>query len=184
MRVLEVGTGTGYNAALLAELVGAGNVTTVEVDATLADQAGRALHAAGYPVTVVSGDGTHGYPENAPYDRVIVTAGVHHVPYAWIAQTRPGGRLVVPFLGTFHPDSPLVVLTVREDGTAEGRFGGPGWFMPLRGQRLPQRVRNRAEERWAEAGKPDTTRFGITVTPEGQQIWLDSPANPFTPSTE
>lgn len=180
MRVLEIGAGTGYNAAILAHIAGAENVTTVEIDATLADHARHALRRAGYPVEVVTGDGIHGYPDNAPYDRIIVTAAVHEVPYAWIEQTRPGGLILVPWAPTFHPDGPLAALTVRADGTAEGRFGSPAWFMPLRGQRRSQRVLQQARERWVAAGKPDATRFGVTVTPDGQRIWLDSPDNPVS----
>lgn len=74
MTVCEIGTGTGYNAALLATRLGAGNVITIEIDARLADRARRALHAAGHNVTVVTGDGALGYPPRAPYDRIIATA--------------------------------------------------------------------------------------------------------------
>lgn len=180
MRVLEIGTGSGYNAALLAELAGVGNVVTVEIDESLADHARRALDASGHPVEVVVADGASGHPPGAPYDRVIVTAAVHEVPYAWIEQTRPGGLVLVPWAPTVHPDCPLVALAVREDGTAEGRFGDPGWFMPLRGQRLSQQEQYATTERWTAMGKPEATRFGVTVTPEGQRIWLDTPDNPVS----
>ncbi|MBA9001725.1 methyltransferase domain-containing protein [Thermomonospora cellulosilytica] len=179
MRVLEIGTGTGYNAAVLAHLIGAENVTTIEVDAALAEQARQSLRKAGYPVQVVTGDGEEGYPPNAPYDRIVATAAAHTVPYAWVEQTRPGGLILVPWAATFHPDCPLAVLTVREDGTgtAEGRFAGPSWFMPLRGQRQSYAVAREAKERWEKAGRPDSTRFGVTVTPQGQRVWLDDPGN-------
>lgn len=180
MRVLEIGTGSGYNAAVLAHLLGAGNVITVEIDPALADHARQALDRAGYPVRVVTGDGAEGYAPGAPYDRVVVTASVHTLPYAWVEQTRPGGLIVVPWAATFHPDGPLATLTVRDDGTAEGRFIGPGFYMPVRDQRLPQTLLHETEERWTKAGRPDCTRYGITVTPEGQHIWVDSPANPIT----
>jgi protein-L-isoaspartate(D-aspartate) O-methyltransferase len=179
MRVLEIGTGTGYNAAVLAWLVGTENVTTVEIDATVADQARRALDKAGFPVQVVIGDGADGYPPNAPYDRIIVTAAAHRVPYTWVEQTRPGGLVLVPWGPTFHPDWPLCRLTVRANGTAEGRFIGPSSFMPLRGQRLPQAVIHETEEKWINAGRPDCTRYGVTVIPEGQRIWMDTPDKPI-----
>ncbi|WP_243726038.1 methyltransferase domain-containing protein [Actinomadura rubrisoli] len=178
MRVLEVGTGTGYNAALLAELTGAENVTTVEVDPSLADHARRALEDAGYPVTVVTGDGMRGYRHNAPYDRIIVTAAVREVPYAWVEQLGAGGLILVPWVASFHPDEPLAALEVRADGTAEGRFGAPAWFMPMRSQRLQQQAIRDTETRWAAAGKPEASRYGVTVTADGQRIWLDSPDNP------
>jgi len=98
MRVCEIGTGTGYNAALLAQRLGATNVTTIEVDAFLADRARAALAETGYrDVRGVTGDGALGYPPRAPYDRVLSTASVQQVPYAWVAQTRPGGRVVTPW---------------------------------------------------------------------------------------
>lgn len=179
MRVLEVGTGTGYNAALLAELAGAQNVTTVEVDAFLADHARQALERAGYPVTVITGDGMLGCQHRAPFDRIIVTAAVGEVPYAWVEQTRPGGLILVPWVASFHPDEPLAALEVKADGTAVGRFGCPAWFMPMRSQRLQQQTIRETEERWAAAGKPEASRYGVTVTPQGQRIWLDSPGDPI-----
>ncbi|MGH3804273.1 MAG: rRNA adenine N-6-methyltransferase family protein, partial [Pseudonocardiaceae bacterium] len=79
MRVLEIGTGTGYNAALLAHRLGVQNVTSIEIDPDLADHARRALTATGYPVTVITGDGAQGYPPHAPYDRIMSTAAVQQV---------------------------------------------------------------------------------------------------------
>jgi protein-L-isoaspartate(D-aspartate) O-methyltransferase len=97
-RVLEIGAGTGYNAALLRTLVGPhGNVTTVEIDPHLANRAREALTANGYgDVQVVTGDGAVGHKASAPFDRVIVTAGAWDLPPAWWKQLTKGGRLVVP----------------------------------------------------------------------------------------
>jgi protein-L-isoaspartate(D-aspartate) O-methyltransferase len=179
MRVLEIGTGTGYNAAVLAYLLGEHSVISVEIDPEVADNARAALHRAGYRVEVITGDGEAGYPPGAPYDRIIVTAAAHTVPYAWVQQTRPGGVILVPWAPTVHPEPPLARFTVREDGTADGRFIGPGGFMPLNSQHLPPRVSHETEERWIKAGEPDYGRFGITVTADGQRVWLDSPDNPW-----
>jgi protein-L-isoaspartate O-methyltransferase len=96
MRVLEIGTGTGYNAALLAHRLGSAAVTSVEIDPDLAEQARRALTTSGYPLAVTTADGARGYPPHAPYDRIMATAAVHQVPYPWIAQTRPGGKILTP----------------------------------------------------------------------------------------
>jgi len=138
MRVLEVGTGTGYNAALLAHRLGPENVVTVEVDPQVADQAKAALDATGFgKVTVVTADGTEGYRANAPYDRIIVTAGVTTIPHTWITQTVPGGRVVLPMTGTYQPPG-ILTLTVHQDGTARGRLGRPAAFMALRAQRVPR----------------------------------------------
>lgn len=136
MKVLEVGTGTGYNAALLAHQLGQENVVTVEIDPQVADHAGHVLVAVGLEkVAVITGDGAQGCPANAPYDRVIVTAGVTTIPYAWISQTAPGGRIVLPMTGTYQPPG-ILTLDVGHDGTATGRFGGAAAFMALRAQRV------------------------------------------------
>jgi protein-L-isoaspartate(D-aspartate) O-methyltransferase len=133
-RVLEIGTGTGYNAALLAHRLGAEQVTSVEVDPAVAGQARAALAAAGYgDVCTVVGDGALGYPPGAPFDRVIATVGVHDIPHAWVKQTRPGGRLVLPWANTYAGG--LVALTVAGDGTATGSIVAESSFMWLRGQR-------------------------------------------------
>ncbi|MBV9140027.1 MAG: methyltransferase domain-containing protein [Pseudonocardiales bacterium] len=138
MRVLEIGTGTGYNAALLAHRLGAGNVVSVEVDPGVAEHARHALVAAGFgAVTVVSADGAEGYLPGAPYDRVISTAAVAEVPYAWVAQTRPGGRVLTPWGTPYYPGG-LLALTVHRAGTATGRVVGPASFMWLRSQRIPR----------------------------------------------
>lgn len=98
MRILEIGAGTGYNAALLARLAGPdGHVTTVDVDADLVARASGALAGAGFPdVCVVQADGALGYPGGAPYDRVVATVGAWDLPLAWLDQLAPDGRLVVP----------------------------------------------------------------------------------------
>ncbi len=97
-RVLEIGAGTGYNAALMQHIVGpSGTVVSVDIDVDLARQARDHLVSAGYPdVTVVAADGAEGYPPSAPYDRVIATVGVSDLAPAWLDQTGPGGRIVVP----------------------------------------------------------------------------------------
>ncbi|WP_246258224.1 methyltransferase domain-containing protein [Amycolatopsis anabasis] len=140
-RVLEIGTGTGYNAALLAELVRAsGWVTTVEVDDHLMVGARRRLTDSGYShVRTVLGDGANGNPAGGPYDRVMATAAVHlgRVPYAWVEQTRPGGVILAPVRADLA-SGPLVRFIVGDDGTATGRALPIGvGFMELRSQRTP-----------------------------------------------
>ncbi|WP_228973198.1 methyltransferase domain-containing protein [Streptomyces sp. DH12] len=144
-RVLELGTGTGWNAALLAHRAGPGRVTSVEVDPRPAAEAQRRLRTAGVEVAVHVGDGAAGWRQAAPYDRVIATYAVDTVPWAWVEQTRPGGRIVTPWgrLG-------YVALTVAGDGrSAQGWVQGLGMFMPARGvdQGLElHRVRERVRE--------------------------------------
>ncbi|MFI0258943.1 methyltransferase domain-containing protein [Streptomyces sp. NPDC017056] len=134
-RVLHIGTGTGYDSALLCERVGAARLTTVEVDRSLADAARGRLRRLGYRPRVICADGESGWPRHAPYDRVLCTASLSRVPRAWLAQCVPGARIVTPWKSTLQPAG-LAVLTVAADGrSAAGRFGVPLTFMDLRGQR-------------------------------------------------
>jgi protein-L-isoaspartate(D-aspartate) O-methyltransferase len=133
MRVLEIGTGTGFNAACLAAL--GARVVSVEIDPDLADHARAALHGAGFAdVVVVTGDGELGAPELAPFDRVICTAAAHTVPYAWVRQTRDAGIIVTPYTGEGCKYGTLVLHV--KDGKATGGIEGDAAFMPLRGQFL------------------------------------------------
>ncbi|MFI5710976.1 methyltransferase domain-containing protein [Kribbella sp. NPDC051620] len=95
-RVLEVGTGTGYNAALLSERLGAGQVVSVDIDPDLIAQARERLEVAGYRPLVAVADGVNGYPDGGPYDAVIATCRLDYVPPAWLQQLRPGGVIVTP----------------------------------------------------------------------------------------
>ncbi|GGN29782.1 hypothetical protein GCM10011609_87050 [Lentzea pudingi] len=97
-RILEVGAGTGYNACLLAQLTGRADlVTTIDIDPDVTAKAKRALTATGYgDVHVITSDGALGYPDHAPYDRMIVTVSPWHIPAQWWKQLAPGGRLVAP----------------------------------------------------------------------------------------
>jgi len=97
-RVLEIGAGTGYTACLLAQLAGRADlVTTIDIDPDVTAQASRALAAAGYgDVHVITGDGRLGYPDHAPYDRVIATVSPWDIPAPWWTQLAPGARLVAP----------------------------------------------------------------------------------------
>ncbi|MFD5751325.1 methyltransferase domain-containing protein [Streptomyces sp. NPDC127033] len=271
-RVLEVGTGTGWNAALLAHRAGADNVVSVELDASVATIARAALDRAGLPVRVVHGDGFLGCPDGAPYQRIVATCGLRSLPFAWVEQAAPGGVILVPW-GTYYTFTEATArLVVADNGeSASGPFTGPVNFMRMRAQRLPWpqhsayvpaegtggadktsttiseaefldggdfgiagfavglRVRDCAhvadrkrdgrrpvwfyglsDRSWAVAvfrdgqprarvfqsgprrlwdevedaylwwqrqGKPEFTRFGLTLTAEGQQAWLDDQAD-------
>ncbi|MFP4501475.1 MAG: protein-L-isoaspartate(D-aspartate) O-methyltransferase [Candidatus Hydrogenedentota bacterium] len=128
-RVLEVGTGSGYQTALLAEL--AREVVSIERHEALADQARTRLEACGYEnVQVVCGDGTLGWPERAPYDAILVTAGSPKVPAALVDQLAEGGRLVCP-AGTAEMQR-LRIIT-REGGELHERDSISCVFVPLVG---------------------------------------------------
>ncbi|MEE1798196.1 methyltransferase domain-containing protein [Streptomyces sp. JV176] len=267
MSVLEIGTGTGYNAALLSERLGDRHVVSVEVDPRIADAARANLKSTGYAPTVVTGDGTLGSPAHAPYDRTIVTCALHTVPYALVEQTAPGGVIVLPW-GTGLYNGVLLRLTRAGDGTASGPVVGDSAFMWNRGETphrdvmatvrtrppatAPKRATTGLDPRsvfgdedaaftagllvpdcrfsvghgpggeftlwladhstgswasvdhvpgadthplhqhgpralwseveaayawWQRAGSPVRTRYGLTVTPAGQRLWLDAPGH-------
>ncbi|MGH3888530.1 MAG: methyltransferase domain-containing protein [Pseudonocardiaceae bacterium] len=133
-RVLEIGTGTGYNAALLAYRLGAERVTSIEVDPEIAAPARKALSDTGYgEVAVVTGDGSLGHPPGAPYDRIMATAAAQRIPYSWVEQTRPGGKVLLPWANSYS--GALVALTVGSNGDASGSIVAESSFMWLRDQR-------------------------------------------------
>ncbi len=131
-RVLELGSGTGYNAGLLAHLVGAsGHVITLDVDDDLVEGARAHLAAAGISnAEAVTRDGALGYAEGAPYDRIIATVGAHGVPHAWLQQLAPGGRLLVPqrLKGTVSRS----IAYEQQDGRWASLSSQMNTFMPLR----------------------------------------------------
>jgi protein-L-isoaspartate(D-aspartate) O-methyltransferase len=132
-RVLEVGTGSGYQAAVLAELVR--EVYSVEIVPGLAARAVGVLAAQGYGnVQLKTADGDAGWPERAPFDAIIVTAAAPDVPARLVDQLRPGGRMVLP-IGPAGGDQELVLLARDGDGTMTRRAILPVAFVPLVGSR-------------------------------------------------
>jgi protein-L-isoaspartate(D-aspartate) O-methyltransferase len=259
-RVLEIGTGTGWTAALLCHLAGERNITSVEVDPVLAEAAAKSLAEAGLRPHLVVGDGAEGAADRGPFDRVHVTCAVRTVPYAWIEQCRPGAVIVTP-MHTGVGDGHALRLVVLPDGTAQGRFREYADYMAMRSQRpvylpdpaeaqpresvtrvdprmiagappgarltiaaltglrldtrtepgrfltwmsSPTRAREKALAIWEEGkteytlyqlsdrpvwdevvaayfqwvrwGEPRRDRFGMTVGPQGQRYWLDTPS--------
>jgi protein-L-isoaspartate(D-aspartate) O-methyltransferase len=142
-RVLEIGTGSGYNAALLAELVGdPALVTTVDIDPALTAEAIPRLDRLGYGgITVSCGDGATGVPDRAPFDRVVATVGCVDVSPAWVDQLADGGGLLAPLEhGPMHPR----VAVRRSDAGLVGRFTGRSGFVRIQGSQASYRV-------WADA---------------------------------
>ncbi|QTD98614.1 methyltransferase domain-containing protein [Streptomyces cyanogenus] len=203
-RVLEVGAGTGYNAALLAHRLGADDlVTTIDLEPEITESARQHLAAAGFRPVVVTGDGARGAPERAPFDRIIATCELPTVPRAWLAQCRPGARVLTPLA------TGLLALSVRDAEHAEGRFlPRAAFFVPLRGEGgaepesvclagLPGRAREQEPFRfllalargtldpreayalWEREGEPGRGRYGVTVAGEHTWAWLDDPEGPY-----
>jgi protein-L-isoaspartate(D-aspartate) O-methyltransferase len=130
-KVLEVGTGSGYQAAVLAE-VGA-QVYSLEIIPELAEAAAERLKDLGYGnVEVRSGDGNHGWPDQAPFDAIVVTAAAEHVPSALIGQLKVGGRLVIP-VGPPYGHQELIVIEKDAQGEVSEWSALPVAFVPLTG---------------------------------------------------
>ena len=140
-RVLEVGAGSGYAAAVIGRI--AGEVIAIERKPELVAVARERMARLGYSnVTIVEGDGTRGWPDGAPYDAILAAASGSHVPQPLIDQLAPGGRLVMP-VGSRAWSQQLVKLTKHPDGEIERENLGEVRFVPLIG-----------EEGWSDAGHP------------------------------
>ncbi|MFF1594825.1 methyltransferase, FxLD system [Streptomyces sp. NPDC058286] len=131
-RILELGAGTGYNAALIAYLVGeSGHVTTIDVDDDLVEGARAHLAAAGFTnAEAVTRDGALGHAEGAPYDRIIATVGAHGIPHAWLEQLAPGGRIVAP--QRLKGSVSRSIVYEQHEGRWVSRGSEMNTFMPLR----------------------------------------------------
>ena len=128
-KVLEIGTGSGYQAAVLAALVG--HLFTIEIVPELAQSAAAVLKSLGVRnVTVRCGDGYQGWTEEAPFDRIILTAAAPEIPQALVNQLRPGGRMVAPVGGSTFSQS-LVVVNKLADGSIRKRSVIPVSFVPM-----------------------------------------------------
>lgn len=130
MRVLEIGTGSGYQAAVLAEI--GVDVYTMEIIGALAASGRERLERLGYGdrVRVRHGDGHFGWPEAAPFDAVIVTAAAGHIPPALVDQLRPGGRMIIP-VGSVHGVQNLILVEKDADGEVTTRTLLPVRFVPM-----------------------------------------------------
>jgi len=130
-KVLEIGTGSGYQAAVLAHLTP--HVYTIEIVAPLADRAAKTLREQGYQeVAARQGDGYFGWKEEGPFDAILVTCAAGHVPPPLWDQLQPGGRMVIPIGGPYEVQR-LVVLTKEADGARRSRSVMPVRFVPLTG---------------------------------------------------
>ena len=130
-KALEIGTGSGYQAAILAELVD--QVFTIEIIDELAKRAGKVLQKQGYKnIKTRIGDGYYGWPSQAPFDVIVVTAAADHVPPPLIRQLKPGGRMVIP-VGSRFMVQQLVLIVKDAKGEISTRQILPVRFVPLTG---------------------------------------------------
>jgi len=142
-KVLEVGAGSGWHAATIAEIVAPssaprsewGHVYTVEIIDGLAEFARKNIMRAGYGdrVTIICADGSMGYPEKAPYDRILVTAAAPNIPNPLVEQLKPGGIMLIP-VGSIHFFQSLIKVTKGTDGKIRQENLGGVAFVPLKGQ--------------------------------------------------
>jgi len=164
MKILEVGAGTGYNAALLAEVVGGQHlVVTVDVLEDVVDQTRRLLAGAGYPqIRVLLRDGFEGAAEEAPFDRIVATVGCSDLSPHWAEQLADDGTMLVPLAqASGHP----LVLVRKDGGTLRGRMAERTGFIPVRG---PLHI----EDLWA---------LGVRVTDPAEAVHEPDPRPRFTP---
>ncbi len=171
-RVLEIGTGTGYNAGLLAHRLGDANVFSVDIESDLVDLARERLGRIGYHPTLVAADGAAGLPDHAPFDRIIATCAVPAVPWPWVAQTRTGGVILTDLKPALGAGS-LVRLT-RYTDRAEGRFD-PTYaaFMGLRHQPADEALAQR-KPRKQRTGEPEhrTTTLDPRTPWKSLVVWF------------
>ncbi|MBK3556316.1 methyltransferase domain-containing protein [Streptomyces sp. MBT56] len=188
-RVLEIGTGTGYVAALLSERLGDEQVHSIELDPVLAQQAADAISGSGYRPHLHVGDGAEQIPGMGPVDRLIATCALRYIPYTLLRQVRPGGVIVAPLARDFWSGA-LVQLHVQADGTAVGPFCGSAMYMPMRSHRLihheiegtgrpraagldPARILDLGFALYAGARLPGV-RVSGHGTADGARVWVSS----------
>jgi protein-L-isoaspartate(D-aspartate) O-methyltransferase len=135
-RLLDIGAGTGWSSSVAAAYLGDENVTAVEIDPDLTAAAEANARRAGRRQAIVNGDGMAGWPPAGPFDRITLACSVSEVPAALIAQTAPGGKLVVPYSSSGYGGA-VTVLTVDGTGGASGRFAAEAHFMHSRTQPPP-----------------------------------------------
>jgi protein-L-isoaspartate(D-aspartate) O-methyltransferase len=196
LKVLEIGAGVGYNAALMAGWAGDGSlVTTIDLDPAMADIARNNLSNLARlsgknfdRVTVVAGDGSLGYPPNAPYDRVIVTVQQWEIAPAWVEQLRVGGILLLPLTVSNHLWGGLIpALQKQPDGTLVGIGGSFGGFMPMRGEMAHPAVSQgrfvllplSPDQLWPDRNTPEETASKLLLsnseTLPGLEKFLEQP---------
>lgn len=163
--VLEIGTGSGYSTALLCERLGAENVVSIETDSGLAARAAHAIHQLGYRPTLITGNGLDGFPQRAPYDRIIATCSVRHIPPAWLSQSKPGA-IILTTLSGWQYGSGYTKITVGVNGTAFGRFLPETYSFMLARPHMPPPV-NIGDTAEVDSAEPRPSR----IAPDALHDW-------------
>jgi protein-L-isoaspartate O-methyltransferase len=183
--VLEIGTGSGYAAALLAHRLGEEQVFATDPRSDVVDRALAGLALAGVQATVLVAPRDQGFAGGGPYDRILVSGPVSAVPWEWAQQLVPGGLLLVPLV--LGAEAGCEVLLRHEEESLEGRFLPQSADDDIAEQavvefvarlRLPADAAlvSGARALWASIGSPGWERFGLTVLPDGfHRVWLDDP---------
>ncbi|WP_244375975.1 methyltransferase domain-containing protein [Streptomyces ficellus] len=188
-RVLEIGSASGYVAALLCRRLGDSAVYSVEIDPGLAHHAAAVLRATGHHPNLACGDGEAGWSDEAPFDRVLATCALRTVPHPLVRQLVPGGILVAPLARDFWSGA-IVQLTADGSGSATGRFQGSASYMPMRSHRPappppvaettcrptivtidPRQLLSLGFALYAGARLPGVRMVHVT-RPDGAQVWL------------
>jgi protein-L-isoaspartate(D-aspartate) O-methyltransferase len=174
MRVLEIGAGSGYNAALLAHLTGeSGHVVTVDLEDFLVEKARRNLEATGFErVEVVCGDGALGYPPGAPFDRIVATVGLPDIPSAWPEQLAQNGKIVVPLHLAGEPQDHELVRLEQREGRLEGVGLASLQMVLFRGKAAGQ-GEIMEERRGADWRGARVDELKITIYPKGATVPLE-----------
>ncbi|HAZ30422.1 TPA: protein-L-isoaspartate(D-aspartate) O-methyltransferase [Candidatus Acetothermia bacterium] len=172
MNVLEIGAGTGYNAALIQEIVGkTGHVTTLDIQADVVEQTTRLLKAAGYRrIEVIAKDGAMGHAENAPYDRIVATVGCSDVSSRWVEQLAERGFMLIPLQHGAEGFDPLTRIWVEEERVL-GRFVGWSGFMSIRGALESEQRLSFEKQEQVSAGPPQAELPVVSVSEEIERIF-------------
>ncbi len=169
-RGLEIGAGTGYNAALMQEMVGeTGHVTTIDIQEDVVAQTRRLLRAAGYDrIEVIARDGVLGCPENAPYDRIIATVGCPDISPSWTDQLSEGGFMLIPLQHGPEGFDPLARIW-KDSEHVLGRFVGSSGFMSIQGELASEQKLSFADQKQARTG----VSLAELPLPVSVGIWSD-----------
>ncbi|HBR10187.1 TPA: protein-L-isoaspartate(D-aspartate) O-methyltransferase [Candidatus Acetothermia bacterium] len=185
MNLLEIGAGTGYNAALMQEIVGKkGHITTIDIQEDVVEQTRRLLKASGYgEIEVIAADGADGFPEKALYDRIIATVGCPDISFCWLEQLRGNGFMLIPLQHGIEGSDPLIRIW-KERERLVGRVVGLSGFMSIQGelaieQRVPFAIQATLRDKKPAAEYPLPDLLEEMQKFREKKQWVESCSFPF-----